>query len=222
MIVAGHDRRCPPGLERQLQVAGGALQPGRVGRERHDHHFPGRCGAGQRTLEPLSLRGDPVPTVGFVRVRIEDKELHRSLSDRVIALVARQAAKEVQVSLVAGRVIAKSSPVVFAHAGKEAVGGGARPVGTAIGIDEVMVVLANGRVVQRAREGGRAVIVIAGSGYKVRIPAMDEVGHILFRLLRYSIVAEDSKANGRSGRRQAIFERLQNYPRGAAAFRLTG
>ena len=125
----------------------------------------------------------------------------------------RDPVRHQRVSLVAGRVIAKSSPVVFAHAGKEAVGGGARPVGTAIGIDEVMVVLADGRVVQRGREGGRTVIVIAGSSYKVRIPTVDEVGNVLLRLLRGAIVAHDGKSNGRSGRGQAIFERLQNNPR---------
>src|SRR5258708_32992940 len=101
---------------------------------------------------------------------------------------------------------------MLAHGRKEGVGAGSRPVTASIRVDKIVIILADRRIVRGGGGGGREVAVIAGGGYKVRLPALDKGGNRLFLPLPGTIVADDGEVGG-DGRRPAGLEWLEDKPR---------
>src|SRR5947209_19091777 len=86
------------------------------------------------------------------------------------------------------------------HGREEPVGGSPRAIGARIGEDEVVEILAYIGIYGIGAPG--IVVIITGSGNKVRAPAPDEGSHIGFALAGRAVVPDHRKACGRRYRGQ--------------------
>ena len=128
------------------------------------------------------------------RVAVYGVEVHRPPGVVVIALVARQG-EVIEVRLRVGR-----DPIMVAQGREELVEGGPLAVAAQVGVNEVVVILADVGVYGRGIAVG--VIVIANCDDEVGVPTMNQVGHIKLRLSVATEVTDDGKVGARGGNRR--------------------
>jgi len=160
-----------------------------------EHQVPTRSRSGQLAQKPAGLRRGTGGAIRFVGVAVEHEETYRPPAELVVTFVAGQ--REI-VEVWAGAVCTIAThghPVVVAQNREEMIGSCPRSVAAGVGIDKLVVILADVRVNGRSRAG--RIVVVASGDDEVRVPALDQVGHILLSLTARTVVTDHGEANRR-------------------------
>ncbi len=125
-------------------------------------------------------------------VAVDEKQVHWSPDHIVITFVVGEG-EIVRIWLNGRWLDVPIAPVVIAQRRKESISICPGPITAHIGIDKIVVIGPYGRIDRRGLTQG--VVVVAGSGDEIRVPALNEVRHVEFGLARTTKVANHGKSN---------------------------
>src|SRR6267143_1468371 len=151
---------------------------------------PPSCGGGgEIRLQPLSLGGEGCASVGFIRIAVDHKEMHRPANEVIITLVIRE------LEIVQIRRCPRRYPIMVPKGREKSVDGGACSVSSRIRKDEFVVILAD-ILVDRGCTSG-FIVVISDGDDEIGVPTFHKRRHVGFGLTCEAVISDDSEPDGR-------------------------